>query len=221
MTEVAPATTFILFPAIAWAEGRSAVEREGDFEAAWLFESGFRRSCRIERISASGATLRGQLAAAAGASVMVELATGQRSSGKVAWASDSSTGVAFDQPIDILPLITRKLVSQPAESRKMPRVELRCTGRLKNDGEFYEMTVRNIAAGGLQLEGNSFPHVGAEVVAYLEGLNVPPGKLIWKRNTLAAVQLRNELSWSSSMLWLRQLAVTQQAALASACPSEA
>ena len=40
-------------------------------------------------------------------------------------------GIRFNEPLDILALINRTLVSQPVERRSMPRVELRCAVHIK------------------------------------------------------------------------------------------
>lgn len=81
--------------------------------------------------SALGATLTGEIATRQGEELALELVTGQRPTAIVEWLSGGEAGVRFKQPIDVLALIKRTLISQPAERRSMPRVELRCGARLK------------------------------------------------------------------------------------------
>ena len=69
---------------------------------------------------------RAASARAPGEEVAIELATGQRPAGTIDWVAGGEAGIRFKQPIDMLALLNRKLVSQPAERRTMPRVELRC-----------------------------------------------------------------------------------------------
>ena len=204
MTEES-ATTFVLMPKLRWASDPFALDSRGDFEKAGVYASGFRSEHAIHSISSLGATLRGRPPTPPGDDVTVELTTGQRSAATIAWAQGTTFGVGFDQPVDVLALIKRKLVSQPVERRSMPRIEVRCTGWLKTDCDFSIVFVRNISARGVQLEGESLPAVGAEASLYLEGLNIPPGELVWRRDNLAGVRLRHDLSWLLILPWLRDL----------------
>jgi hypothetical protein len=198
-------TNFVVVPQLPWTADASQLEIEGEFEGAGVYLFGLRTPCTIESISPLAATLRGKLNAETGARVTLELTTGQRPLATIMWVRESSFGVEFTQPIDVLPLINRNLVSQPIERRRMPRVELRCVGWLTHDNEIYAVTVRNISASGLQLEADALPPVGTQVNVYLEGLNVPPGELIWKREALGAIKLRQEIGWSLILPWLRTL----------------
>lgn len=208
MAEAPCATTFIALPTLPWVDGTLPRDVSGDFETAGVYESGFRREFPVQSISQLGMTLEGQSAGRTGTGVTVELATGQRRAGTIAWLGAAAFGVAFDAPINVLALINRNLINQPVERRTMPRVELRCSGWLRDANDLAAITIRNISAGGLQIEGPTLPPIGAEVLIYVEGLSIPPGKLIWKRENIAGVQLNTELSWALIVPWLRQLVRT-------------
>ena len=45
------------------------------------------------------------------------------------------------------------------------------------------------SARGLQIEGDELPSVGAYISVLTEGLNIPPGEVIWKRGRSAGVEL--------------------------------
>lgn len=207
--EACSRSTFIISAMLPWVDKPMHLEEKGHFEGVGLHESGFRTECSVRSISPLGAILKGQIAATPGATVAVELATGQRHPATIAWVRDSSLGVGFKQPIDVLALIKRKLVSQPIERREMPRVELRCSAWLKDGEDFVAATVRNISSRGLQLEGEILPCAGAELRIFVEGLNVPPGEVVWRRDNLAGVRMRQELSWRLIMPWLRDLVRNQ------------
>ena len=49
--------------------------------------------------------------------VAVELITGQRAAGKVAWTRRKTLGIRFDDSVDVIALLNRKLVSQAPERR--------------------------------------------------------------------------------------------------------
>ena len=97
---------------------------------------------------------------APGEEVAVELATGQRPAGTIDWVAGGEAGIRFKQPIDMLALLNRKLVSQPGERRTMPRVELRCGVGIKWGINLAAATLRNISARGLQVEGDGLPPQG-------------------------------------------------------------
>ena len=85
----------------------------------------------------------------------------------------------------------------------MPRVEIRCGGFVKCGVDFMPVTLRNISARGLQIEGEGLPPAGSYVAVFVEGLNVPPGEVVWAKGKLAGIELLQELSWSSLMPGIR------------------
>lgn len=204
MTEAPSATTFVMGERLPWPEDALIPSEQGPFDAGVIHDSGFRQDCAIRKISTLGATIRAKVQPAPGEDVTVELGTGQRTSATVEWTKGGETGVRFNKPIDVLALINRKLVSQPVDRRAMPRVEVRCGAFIKRGEDFLAATVRNVSAGGLQLEGASLPPVGTYVSLFIEGLNVPPGEVAWRKGKLAGIELLEELSWASLMPWIRE-----------------
>lgn len=205
MAEASSVTTFVMGARLPWPDDSPMLDDKGPFEPAAIHDGGSRLSCSIRKISALGATLRGRVAGAPGETVAIELATGQRPAATLEWVSGGEAGIRFAQPVDVIALINRTLVSQPVERRAMPRVEIRCGGFLKKGADFVPVTIRNISARGLQIEGDSLPAVGAYVALFIEGLNVPAGEVAWRKDRLAGIELMEELSWSSIMPWIRDL----------------
>jgi hypothetical protein len=166
---------------------------------------GSRRSCSIRKISALGVTVGTDLVPALGDRASIELANGQRASGKVAWTAPNQLGVRFDETIDVVALLNRKLVSQERERRTMPRLEVRCAVQVKCSGQFSTATLRNISARGLQIEGDELPAIGAYVSPFVDGLSIPSGEIVWKHGRLAGIEVFGELSWTSIIPWVRSL----------------
>jgi hypothetical protein len=205
MTDASSVTTVVVGEHLPWPNDPWSGGEKGPFDTGAIIASGSRQPCSICKISALGVTVNGELTAALGDPVSVELSTGQRAPGRVAWAGRNELGVEFDDSIDVIALLNRKLVSQAPERRTMPRLEVRCAVHLKCGGQFLPATLRNISARGLQIEGEELPARGAYVSAFVEGLNVPSGELIWKRGKLAGIELMEELSWTSIIPWVRTL----------------
>jgi len=195
-------TTVVVGDCLPWPSDTVAGD-QGPFDAAAIYHSGTRRDCEIRKISSLGATLGTDLAPALGESVSVELVTGQRAPGKVAWTSRSELGVRFDDCVDVIALLNRKLVSQTPERRTMPRLEVRCLAHVKCGENFWPAVLRNISSRGLQLEGDDLPPKGTFVSVFVEGLNMPAGEVVWRRDRLAGVEVFEELSWTSIIPWVR------------------
>ncbi len=205
MTEAHSVTTFVMEERLPWPDDAPMTGVEGPFDAGVIHDAGRRRNCTIRKISTLGATLRGAAMGAPGDEIAVELATGQRPAATIDWVSGGEAGICFKQPIDMLALINRKLISQPTERRAMPRVELRCSLYVKWSANLIPAMLRNISAQGLQVEGEGLPPHGTFVSLFVEGLNVPSGEVVWQKGNLAGIELLEELSWSSIIPWIREV----------------
>jgi hypothetical protein len=206
MADTPSVTTFVVGDRLPWQDDSSAVSERGPFDAAAIYYSGVRGNCEIRKISALGVTVASELVPALGDRVSIELATGQRPAGKIAWTRRGELGVRFDDSIDVISLLNRKLVSQTPERRTMPRIEVRCIAHLKCGGRFWPTMLRNISSGGLQVEGEDLPAIGTFVSVFVEGLNIPAGEMVWKSGNLAGIELFEELSWTSIIPWVRNAA---------------
>ena len=203
MTEATSVTTVVVGDRLPWPDDKSASAGKGPFDASAIYHSGVRRNCEIRKISSLGVTIASDLVPALGDRVSVELATGQRPAGKIAWTDRGELGVRFDDAIDVIALLNRKLVSQTPERRTMPRLEVRCLAHIKCGENFWPAMLRNISSGGLQLEGSEMPALGTYVSVYVEGLNIPAGEVLWARGDLVGIELFEELSWTSIIPWIR------------------
>ena len=209
MAQSVSLTSFVMADRLPWAEGSSAAPSgAGRFDPAAVIDGGQRRACTIRSLSPLGATLTGDIGTRAGAELALELVTGQRPAATVEWVESGEVGVRFKQPIDVLALINRTLIAQPAERRSMPRVELRCGVRLKWGATTCDALLRKISARGMQLEAHGLPAKGTYLSIQIDGLNVPPGEVMWQKDNLAGILLMDELSWTSLMPWIRRIGGT-------------
>ena len=203
MTEARSITTFVVGDRLPWPDDVIASDEKGPFDSGALYDSGTRQECSIRKISSRGVTVRGEIKKAAGDQIAVELGNGHRASGTIAWTERGEFGISFDEDVDLVALLNRQLVSQPAERRTMPRVEIRCDAFLKFGEHLGSAVLRNISARGLQLEGSDLPPVGTYVSVFIEGLNIPAGEVVWRRGNLAGIEVFEELSWTSIIPWIK------------------
>ncbi|HSR00403.1 MAG TPA: PilZ domain-containing protein [Sphingomicrobium sp.] len=210
MTDASSVTTVVLGDRLPWPDEAWPADEKGPFDSGAIYICGARQPCSIRKISALGVTVSSNVVPALGERASIELATGQRAPGKVAWTGRNELGLRFDDSIDVIALLNRKLVSQARERRTMPRLEVRCPIHVKSGGQFWIATLRNISARGLQIEGDELPAVGAYVSPFVEGLNIPPGEVVWKRGGLVGVEVMEELSWTSIIPWVRKTVQAQR-----------
>lgn len=205
MADAPSVTTVVVGDRLPWPNEPSTQVEKGPFDAAAFYHSGVRLDCEIRKISALGATLGSNLVPPLGERISVEIATGQRPAGKIAWTGRGEIGVRFDDSIDVVALLNRQLVNQTPERRTMPRLEVRTTAHVKCGEHFRPAMLRNISAHGLQLEGEDLPAAGSYVSIFSDGLNIPAGEVMWSRDNLAGIELFEELSWTSIIPWVRNL----------------
>ncbi len=205
MAEAQSVTIFVMEAQLPWPDNAPAADALGSLDPVILYVAGQRRACAIRKISTLGTTIKCAMAQAPGEEVAVELATGQRPVGTIDWVAGGDAGIRFKQPIDMLALLNRTLVSQPGERRTMPRVELRCSVGIKWGINLAAATLRNISARGLQVEGDDLPPRDTFVSIFIDGLIVPAGEVVWSKGNLAGIELMHELSWSSIMPWIREV----------------
>jgi hypothetical protein len=203
MTDAPSVTTVVVGDRLPWPDEARSSDEKGPFDEAAIWHSGVRQDCVIRKISALGVTVGSNLAPALGDRVSIEIATGQRPAGKVAWTGRGELGVRFDDAIDVIALLNRKLVSQTRERRTMPRLEVRCLAHIKCGELLGPAMLRNISTRGLQLESSELPARGTYVSVFVEGLNIPAGEIIWSRGNVAGIELFEELSWTSIIPWVR------------------
>ena len=203
MTDTSSVTTVVVGDLLPWPEDPLSIAEKGPFDSAVICRGTERSQCVVRKISALGVTVGSDVAPILGEKIAVELASGQRLSGKVAWTGLRELGLRFDDNIDVIALLNRTLVSQDRERRTMPRLDVRCPAHLKYGEHLAAATLRNISARGLQLEGEELPEVGSYVSVFVEGLNVPAGEVIWRRDKLAGIEVFEELSWTSLIAWVR------------------
>ena len=203
MRQTGQSTCYVVDSDLPWSE--EEFDRAGGaFEAATLVGPGGRSRCELRRIAAGGAVLRTEAEASAGEPATLELASGQRRSGRIERARSDSIALSFDEPLDIVALINRNLISQPAERRSMPRVELRAPIHVKWAEHLAVASVRNISSAGVQVEGDELPPQGTLASLFIEGINLPAAEVVWRRTGLAGFEFFEELSWASLIAWVRE-----------------
>ena len=168
-----------------------------------------RELCLIRNISAGGMLIRAYCQIPVGTRLSVELKCGQSASGTARWAEGSSIGVTFDQPIDVVDLLS---ASSQGPRPRMPRVEIDCVASVRQEAEVYRVRAVNISQGGLRVTGNRPLAVGKPVIVTLPGLAPQPAMVRWNQDDCFGLTFNKVLPLPLLVPWLQD----QQARLRAA-----
>lgn len=160
-----------------------------------------RELCLIKNISAGGMMIRVYCAVSVGKRLSVELKTGQPIRGQVSWVRDQNVGVAFDQAIDVVEILS---ASMSGPRPRMPRVEVECHALIREGAATYRMRVCDISQGGVKLESATVLPVGADVVASFPGLAPQPGVMRWTDDGFCGVTFNRLLPLPVLVNWLQE-----------------
>jgi hypothetical protein len=142
-----------------------------------LVMRGRRELCLIRNISAGGMMIRPYSPIAPGTEVSVELKHGEAVTGVAQWSDKGLVGVAFDEQIDVLALLT---TPGDGPRPRMPRIDLSCSASLRRDGDVSRVRVVNISQGGICVSSDANLEINANVVVSLPGLHAAAGVVKWK-----------------------------------------
>jgi len=179
-------------------EAERSVLQRGTFVAGSI-----RDICFIRKIAAGGAVLHADMPLEEGRRLELELDTGEQLDGTIVWRRGCEVGLQFDEPIDVLSILARNLVSQPGERRRMPRVEVVCSGRLETGTKSLLVAVRDIAQGGARIEASVELAADQPVTLTPEGLRPLAATVRWAAGGAAGLAFRPELQWQELMPWLK------------------
>jgi hypothetical protein len=157
-----------------------------------------RELCLVKNISAGGALIRVYCALKPKARVQIELKERQPLAGRVSWLRGSDAGIAFDKPVDVPDLLKNDDGSRP----RMPRIETRCVGFVREGAILHRAVVHNISQGGLSIETPNSLTVGGEVTVSLPGL-APQGAVVrWNDGSRYGITFNSVLPLAGLVDWL-------------------
>lgn len=169
------------------------------FRVGALIVGNRRELCLIKNVSASGMMVRAYSAMQEGGRVSVELKQGQLVRGEVRWVRDHNVGIAFDQRIDVVELLS---ASMDGPRPRMPRVEISCTASARQGSALASIRLHDISQGGLKVESSRTLEIGKEVVVTLPGLAPIAGIARWQDGAVHGISFNRLLALSELVEWL-------------------
>jgi hypothetical protein len=136
---------------------------------------GSRELCLIRNVSAGGMMIRPYCEIPSGARLSVELKHGEAISGSAQWVRDDCIGVTFDEPIDVIALLS----SEDGPRPRMPRIETDCAATVRHEADVHAARVVNISQGGAKIECAAKLPLGPQVVIRISGLEPCQAVVRW------------------------------------------
>lgn len=160
-----------------------------------------RELCLIKNVSASGMMIRTYSAMQEGGRVSVELKQGQMVHGDVRWVREYNVGIAFDQRIDVVELLSASL---DGPRPRMPRMEVQCSASIRQGAIVSTMTAHDISQGGLKVESRRLLSMAEDVVVTLPGLPAMQATVRWYEENFYGISFNRLLALSELVEWLHE-----------------
>jgi hypothetical protein len=193
-------TLYSLADTMPAPERRSGERHLSLLRVGSLTIAGRRELCLIRNISAGGMLIRAYCAIAPGTPLTIELKQGEPVSGAARWVKDDCVGVTFDEPIDVIALLSS---SADGPRPRMPRVEVDSTAWLRVDATVHRIRAVNISQGGLKIECRTELPVEADVIVSLDGLEPRPGRIRWRSEGEYGINFNRVLPLPVLVAWLQ------------------
>ncbi len=161
-----------------------------------------RELCLIKNISAGGMMIRAYCAIPEGTCLSIELKSGQPVSGRATWIRDQNVGVTFDQPIDVIEILSS---SSDGPRPRMPRIEVNCFASVRDGANVYRLRVCDISQGGMKVEGDPQLEHGYDLSVSLPGLEPQPAALRWQQDGYLGISFNRLVPLAQLVAWLQEV----------------
>jgi hypothetical protein len=195
-----------LYSLSAATPGAPEERRGGDrlmtlYRVGSLLIAGNRELCLIRNISAGGMMVRVFCPIPEGTLLSVELKCGQPISGVVSWARDIHVGISFDQPIEVIDILS---TSAERLRPRLPRIEVGSFVTLREGASTYRLRLCDISQGGLKVQCDTRLEPGSDVVVTLVGIEPQPGVVRWAHADQMGITFNRLLALPTLVDWLRE-----------------
>lgn len=185
------------------APSRRADERHLTlFRVGTILIGGVRELCLVKNISAGGALVRAYCKLKVGQPLQLEIKERHPIAGHVSWLRASDAGIQFETAIDVIELLS---AGADGLRPRMPRVEVKCIGFIREGAVLHKATIRNISQGGLSAEVPNALTIGADVTVSLTGLPPQAGVVRWKCDGRYGVAFNSVFGLPVLIEWLHRL----------------
>lgn len=168
-----------------------------------------RELCLIKNISAGGMMIRLYCSMSNDTPVTVELKSGQPIHGRISWTRDHHAGVAFNEPIDVIDILSSTM---DGPRPRMPRIETNCFASLRDGANVLRVQACDISQGGVKIRCETILPQGADVLVTLPGLAPQPGIACWADDGYTGITFNRLLPLGDLVTWLQEQRESQRSA---------
>lgn len=161
--------------------------------------------CRIRNISMTGMLLETHHTLAHGSWATVELRSGDRLQGSVAWSSEGRAGVEFAQAIDVDYILAQAKASLErfcGPAPRAPRFDVECAARISCFGRYIDVTLENVSQSGARIALPKPPREDTEIILSVPGLPSRRCTTRWATEDKAGLIFLEPISYNDLGPWL-------------------
>ena len=164
--------------------------------------------CLVRNISAGGLMAHIWSNLQVGDPLAAEFKSGHVATGKVVWRREQRIGVQFDELVDVAQVLGGDEDPAPGFTPRAPRVTLSVKGRLRCGARYYQVDVRNISQGGIQISCDD-PDLDERidnftVVLTLNGLPPIEGTARWHGDGKAGIAFNTPIPLDTIGRWIAE-----------------
>jgi len=165
------------------------------------FGDGREELCLVRDISPEGLKAEIYVPAETGAHIEIELRTGHRLGGGIAWVDSKLIGVSFDEPMPMAAMMAHCSFDDRMGNLRPPRLSVSMTGLLKLGIEERVVHIGNISQAGVQIDIAQQLHAGSPCAIGLPGLIARPATVRWWRDGQAGLLLTEAFDYTEFAEW--------------------
>lgn len=157
--------------------------------------------CRIRNISAGGLMAEAVTTPSAGAAVTIEIDSGCRLPGTVAWIREDNVGIRFDSRVDLRALFSGERPRIGYRPRP-PRLDMKCRATVRLGGVYHHVDVEDVSAGGIKLRLSLAKAAGRKAVVAIEGMTPVRGQVRWSKDGMTGIAFDRMIPFEELVRWM-------------------
>lgn len=179
------------------------------YRSAKIHWQGNELLCLIRNVSIGGMKAKLLIDLPVDTQIIVEMRSGHRLNGRVAWCRDQHIGVEFAEPIDVQQVMNGAHCEVPHWQQRMPRIHAALPVVMRTSvGEQHAQLI-DLSQGGVKVQA-SFLRVDDDVTVSIPGLEPYRGMVRWAEQGRAGIAFMRMVPFDALAQW----ALDRQAAQA-------
>ena len=185
---------------------RRKLRHQNVLHVAKLIIGSFEELCIIREVASGGLKAEVYCPVPIGLVATIELRTGYRATGYIAWCEEDVLGLAFDPDVSAETLLTHCSLDERIGRIRPTRLLVSVPGQLVVGGETSRIELRDASLAGMKIRVGREFEPDTECVIAPESMSPRAATIRWHRNGKAGIQLAEPLRFDEFAEWRRMLA---------------